>query len=412
MADRAPLAARAAKALREESEELAQLMTAEMGKPITQSRAEVEKCAWLCDFLAENAASFLAPETVKTDARRSQVVFDPLGVILAVMPWNFPLWQVFRAAIPAILAGNGMLLKHAANVTGCALACEDVLARAGFPPDLFRTLLIGSDAVGEVIDSRQIRGVTVTGSVGAGRAVAERAGKQLKKTVLELGGSDAYLILDDADVRSAAETCAKSRLVNSGQSCIAAKRFIVTPRVHAEFEELMLEHMASAVMGDPTLEETQVGPQARRDLRKELHRQVTVSVEKGARCVLGGVIPEGPGAFYPPTVLTGVARGMPANDEELFGPVAAIIPAASEEDAIEIANDSDFGLGAAVFTRDIPRGEEIAASRLQAGSCFVNTLVRSDPRLPFGGIKDSGYGRELSRYGILEFVNIKTVYVA
>lgn len=409
--DRAPAISRAAGILRDDQDRLARLMAREMGKPVTQGRSEVEKCAWLCEYFAEHAGEFLAPEDVATEAGHSFVAFEPLGVILAVMPWNFPLWQVFRAAIPALLAGNGMVLKHASNVPGCALACEEILNRAGLPGNLFRALLIGSDMVNEVIDHGHVRGVTVTGSVAAGRAVAERAGRQLKKTVLELGGSDAYVILEDADVEAAAATCVKSRLINSGQSCIAAKRFVVAEAVRGEFERLLVRGMAAAKVGDPIEEDTEVGPQAREDLRDDLHRQVQESIQAGARLLLGGEVPEGTGAFYPPSVLTDVAPGMPAYEEELFGPVAAIIPVDDEDRAIAVANDSVFGLGAAVFTRDTARGEEIATRRLEAGACFVNTFVRSDPRLPFGGIKDSGYGRELSRYGIREFVNIKTVYV-
>jgi succinate-semialdehyde dehydrogenase/glutarate-semialdehyde dehydrogenase len=311
------------------------------------------------------------------------------------MPWNFPLWQVFRFAAPALMAGNGALLKHASNVSGCALSIEAVLRRAGLPEGLFRTLLIGADAVGPLIERPEVAAVTLTGSTPAGRSVAPRAGAALKKTVLELGGSDPYLILDDADLESAVETCVASRLVNGGQSCIAAKRFVLPESRRAACERLFVD----------------VGPMARRDLRDEIHAQVERSVARGARLLLGGELPAGPGAFYPPTVLSDVRPGMPAYDEEVFGPVAALIFVASEAEAIRVANDSPFGLGAAVFTRDVARGEEIAARRLRAGSCFVNASVRSDPRLPFGGIKESGYGRELSSFGIREFVNVKTVYV-
>jgi succinate-semialdehyde dehydrogenase/glutarate-semialdehyde dehydrogenase len=346
-----------------------------------------------------------------TDASRSFVTFQPLGVVLAVMPWNFPYWQVFRFAAPALAAGNASLLKHASNVSGCALAIEAIFEEAGFPTDLFRTALVGSDRVDTLIEHPDVAAVTLTGSTAAGRAVASQAGRHVKKTVLELGGSDAYIILEDADLSQAVATCVASRLINSGQSCIAAKRFIVPRAIRQEFERRFVEEMAAKKMGDPLDELTDVGPLARVDLRDELHRQVRASLDRGARCLLGGTVPEGAGAFYPPTVLTEVRKGMPAFDEELFGPVAAIVPVADEEDAIRAANDSVFGLGAAVFTRNPDRGAEIAAKRLAAGSCFVNAFVRSDPRLPFGGIKQSGYGRELGEYGIKEFVNVKTVYV-
>lgn len=410
-ADRAKLMRAAAQVLRAGADGYAELMAREMGKPIGGGRAETEKCAWLCDHYAENAESYLAPEMIETDASRSFVHFEPLGVVLAVMPWNFPFWQVFRFAVPALMAGDGGVLKHASNVPGCALAIEEVFRQAGFPENLFRSLLIGSRQVAAVIENPRIKAVTLTGSTLAGRAVASKAGEMLKKTVLELGGSDPYIILEDADLDSAVNTCVASRLINSGQSCIAAKRFIVPKSIREEFEGRFVERMKASKMGDPMEEDTEVGPQARHDLRDDLHRQVTESVEKGARCLLGGVVPEGPGAYYPPTVLTDLVKGMPAYDEELFGPVASIIPVQDEEEAIRVANDSPFGLGAAVFTSDTARGERIAAKQLEAGSCFVNASVRSDPRLPFGGIKESGYGRELGSYGIREFVNIKTVYV-
>jgi succinate-semialdehyde dehydrogenase/glutarate-semialdehyde dehydrogenase len=402
---------RAAEILRNNASGYARLMAQEMGKPISGGKAEVEKCAWACDYYAENAERFLTPEVVETDASRSFVAFEPLGVVLAVMPWNFPFWQVVRFAAPALMAGNVGVLKHASNVPGCALAIEELFREAGFPDNVFRTLLVGSREVKSIIRHRLVRAVTLTGSTDAGKSVARYAGQALKKTVLELGGSDPYVVLEDADLDLAVETCTASRLVNSGQSCIAAKRFIVVEQVREEFERRFVERMAMAKMGDPMDPETQVGPQARRDLRDDLHRQVVESIERGARCLLGGEVPEGEGAFYPPTVLTDVTKGMPAYDEELFGPVAAIIPAKNERAAIKVANDSIFGLGAAVFTRDTSRGERIAREELEAGSCFVNALVKSDPRLPFGGIKESGYGRELSHFGIKEFVNIKTVWV-
>jgi succinate-semialdehyde dehydrogenase/glutarate-semialdehyde dehydrogenase len=410
--DRASLMYRAAAVLRERSKPYAILMAQEMGKPLAQGRAEVEKCAWVCDYYADNAAAFLASEEIATDAARSFVAYRPLGLVLAVMPWNFPLWQVFRFAAPALMAGNAGVLKHSSNVMGCALAIESVFHDAGVPPDLFRTLVIGSSRVGEVIAAPEVKAVTLTGSGPAGRSVAAAAGAALKKTVLELGGSDPYVVLEDADLELAAETCVNSRLINSGQSCIAAKRFIVVEPVQEEFERLYVEKMRGRTMGDPMVEGVDVGPQAREDLRDELHQQVAGSIERGARLLLGGETPAGPGAFYPPTVLADVKPGMPAYDEEMFGPVAALIPARDEADAVRIANDSIFGLGAAVFTGDPSRGERIAADELEAGACFVNGFVKSDPRLPFGGIKESGYGRELAAFGIREFVNIKTVWVA
>jgi succinate-semialdehyde dehydrogenase/glutarate-semialdehyde dehydrogenase len=402
---------RTAALLRERRDALARLMAVEMGKPLAQGRAEADKCALVCEYYAEHAESFLAPETVASDAARSFVTFRPLGVVLAVMPWNFPLWQVFRFAAPALMAGNAGVLKHASNVCGTALAIGEVFRHAGLPAGLFRTLLVSSARVGEMIDAREVAAVTLTGSTPAGRAVAARAGAALKKTVLELGGSDPYLVLEDADLDLAAETCAASRLINSGQSCIAAKRFIVVESVRAEFERRFVERMAARRVGDPLEGGVDVGPQARRDLRDELHGQVERTVRAGARVLLGCARPEGPAAFYPPSVLTDVRPGMPAADEELFGPVAAILPVQDEADAVRVANQSVFGLGAAVFTRDAARGERIAAEALEAGSCFVNAFVKSDPRLPFGGIKESGYGRELSSFGIREFVNVKTVYV-
>lgn len=410
--ERAVAMRQAAVMLRDRKDAWARLMAEEMGKPLKEGRGEADKCAWACDFYAEQAARFLADEVIETDARRSFVTFRPLGVILAVMPWNFPFWQVFRFVAPALMAGNAAVLKHASNVPGCALAIERVLLEAGFPDGLFRALLIDSRRVARVIEDRRIAAVTLTGSTPAGRAVASGAGSVLKKTVLELGGSDPYVILADADLETTVPLCVKSRLVNGGQSCIAAKRFIVVSEVRRAFEQAFVDRMRQARMGDPLEEATDLGPQARADLRDDLHDQVRRSLAKGARLLLGGEIPNRPGAFYPPTVLTDVGPGMPAYEEELFGPVAAIIPAANEQEAIRLANDSSFGLGAAVFTADRSRGEAIAARDLEAGCCFVNDFVRSDPRLPFGGIKTSGYGRELGSYGIKEFVNIKTVYVA
>ena len=402
---------KASEILKDRKDEYAKLMTVEMGKPIKQSYAEVEKCAWVCDYFADNAETFLSDVIIDTEASTSFVTYQPLGVVLAVMPWNFPFWQVFRFAAPNLMAGNAGILKHSSNVTGCALAIEEIFREAGFPENLFRTIVVSSKSVGEIINNKNIMAVTITGSVPAGKSVAEKAGAVLKKTVLELGGSDPYLILEDADLERAAATCVNSRLINGGQSCIAAKRFIVVENIYDKFEELFIENMKAKKMGDPFDEDNDIGPQASEKLRDELQQQVKESIRKGAILLLGGKIPEGDGAYYPPTVLSNVKKGMPAYDEELFGPVATLIKVKDEEEAIKIANDTSFGLGAAVFTKDVRRGEEIAAKKLKAGCCFVNELVKSDPRLPFGGIKESGYGRELSEFGIKEFVNIKTVYV-
>ena len=408
---RAEFMNRAAEVLRAGRDEYARLMATEMGKPIKDGWAEVNKCAAACEFFASQASQMLAPERVDSDARKSYITFQPLGVILGVMPWNFPFWQVFRFAVPALMAGNACLLKHASNVSGCSLAIADIFTRAGFPEHLFQSLLISGKRVDAVLDHPLVRAVSLTGSTAAGSAIAAGAGKRLKKSVLELGGSDPYIILDDAPMEKAVADCVTSRLLNSGQSCIAAKRFIVLEATRETFETAFVAAMKKIKMGDPLDETMDIGPQARDDLRATLHRQVQQSLEKGARLLLGGEIPEGRGAFYPPTVLTDVSPGMPAFDEETFGPVAAIIPVKDEEHAIRLANDSRFGLGAAVFTSDLQRGERIASVELQAGTCCVNTYVRSDPRLPFGGIKESGFGRELASYGIKEFVNIKTVYL-
>ncbi|MBZ0200586.1 MAG: NAD-dependent succinate-semialdehyde dehydrogenase, partial [Ignavibacteriaceae bacterium] len=401
----------AATVLRHNSKKYSELMTLEMGKPIKQSYAEVEKCAWVCEYYAENAEFFLMDKIIETEAEKSFVTFRPIGTVLAVMPSNFPFWQVFRFAAPGLMAGNAGVLKHASNVMGCAIAIEEVFSEAGFPKNLFRSLIISSKNMKEVIGHPQIAAVTLTGSVPAGKAVAAAAGAVLKKTVLELGGSDAYVILEDADLDAASENCVTSRLLNAGQSCIAAKRFIVVDKIYDEFEKLFVEKMKLKNMGDPMDEKNYIGPQARTDLRDELHQQVVASVKKGAKLLLGGEIPQRKGAYYPPTVLSNVKAGMPAYDEELFGPVAALIKVKDEAEALKTANDSIFGLGAAVFTKDKNRGEKIAKEKLDAGCCFVNEFVKSDPRLPFGGIKESGYGRELSHYGMREFVNIKTVYI-
>ena len=411
-AERAAPMRRAAEILRRNADDYAVLMAREMGKPVRDGAAEAKKCATACDYYAEHAARFLADQPVQTDARASFVTFKPLGVVLAVMPWNFPFWQVFRFAAPGLMAGNAALLKHASNVPGCALAIEEVFRRAGFPENLFRALMIASNRVDAVIAHPKVAAVTLTGSGPAGRAVAAKAGSVLKKTVLELGGSDPYLVLEDADLDVAADVCTKARLVNAGQSCIAGKRFLVVERVRAGFEKRFVARMRASKMGDPLDPTSEIGPQARTDLRDTLQRQVDESIAKGARCLLGGAIPDRPGAWYPPTVLTDVRPGMPAFDEEVFGPVAAVVPVRDEAEAIRLANRSEFGLGGGVITRDLERGRRIAAEAIESGSVFVNDAVRSDPRLPFGGVKDSGYGRELSEFGIREFVNVKTIYVA
>ena len=401
----------AAQILRRRRAEFARTMTLEVGKPITQGEAEVDKCAWACDYYADSAEGFLAVQPRETDAKKSYVRFDPLGVVLAVMPWNFPFWQVFRFAAPALMAGNAGVLKHASNVPRCAVQIEEVFREAGFPRGLFSTALIESSAVAGLIDDPRIVAVTLTGSELAGSKVAERAAREIKKTVLELGGSDPFIILEDADLNVAANVAADARLVNSGQSCIAAKRFIVVEAVAEKFIPKFVDELRSRRMGDPLDRATQIGPQARVELRDELHRQVEESIKRGAQRLLGGEIPRGKGAFYPATLLVGVDKGMPAFDEETFGPVAAVIRAKDEADAVRLANDSRFGLGAALWTRDHTRAERLAA-QIEAGAVFVNGLVKSDPRLPFGGIKKSGYGRELSEYGIREFVNIKSVWMA
>jgi succinate-semialdehyde dehydrogenase/glutarate-semialdehyde dehydrogenase len=410
-AERSAIIQKAAAILRARKDEFARLMTEEMGKTLDEGRAEVEKCASHCDWFADHAETYLAEEPVDLGNGETFVTFNPIGVVLAVMPWNFPFWQVFRFAAPALMAGNGALLKHASNVPGCALAIEEVLHQAGVPRDLFRTLLLPSRQVEALIKDQNIAAVTLTGSVEAGRSVATAAGSVLKKCVLELGGSDAYVVLDDADIGAAANVAATARMVNGGQSCIAGKRFIVLRSILEPFERALVEAMGAYAMGDPTKEGTRLGPMVSVKARDDIHDQVAKSVEKGARLLLGGKVPDSPGAWYPATVLGGVRPGQPAHDEEVFGPVAAIIAAEDEADAVRIANYSEFGLGSGVLTGDLDRGRRIAAQELEAGMSFVNDNVRSDPRAPFGGVKHSGYGRECSAFGIREFVNVKTVHV-
>jgi succinate-semialdehyde dehydrogenase/glutarate-semialdehyde dehydrogenase len=390
------------KILLREKEVFAALIQTEMGKSREEALAEVEKCATCARYYRERGPEFLAPQTITTDARESGVVFMPLGPVLAIMPWNFPFWQAFRCLLPALLSGNTLALKHASSVSGCAMAIERIIHEASNRTDLFQTLLIPGDEALSLIARPEIAAVSFTGSTEVGRKIAAEAGRHLKKCVLELGGSDAYVILEDADLAHAARESARSRLINAGQSCISAKRFIVVEKVREEFTRQFV-----ALLQAPKL-----APLARADLRDLVHQQVRECVQKGARLLTGGEIPAGPGYFYPATVLTDVKKGMPAYDEEIFGPVAAIIPAKSKDHALRIANDTRFGLGAAIFTRDLAEGQRIAAEELEAGSCFVNAFVRSDPRLPFGGVKESGFGRELSSFGIREFTNIKTIYVS
>jgi succinate-semialdehyde dehydrogenase / glutarate-semialdehyde dehydrogenase len=412
MQERSALMRRLALLLRDQKERHAALISREMGKPLAQAVAEVVKSAWVCDFYAEHAALFLKPEESALDEGVLGVVkFEPLGLVLGIMPWNFPFWQVFRFAAPAIMAGNGIIVKHSPNVTGSAIAIEELFHEAGFPEHLYRNVHIALEDVdrltGFMIDHPAVKAVSVTGSTAAGRAVASKAGRALKKSVLELGGSDPYIVLDDADLVRAVDQCVAARLLNSGQSCIAAKRFIVQTSVMAQFEALFLNRMQSAVMGDPFDPAVEVGPIARSDLREQLHDQVLRSVAQGARVLCGGVIPSGKGVFYPPTILSGVCKGMAVYSEETFGPVATIIEAKDDRDAVMIANDTPYGLGSAVFSGNTERAL-VVADQLEVGNCFINSMVKSDPRLPFGGVKESGYGRELSSFGIREFVNIKS----
>lgn len=389
----------------------ARLATLEMGKPIAQARKEIEKCAWVCRYYAEHAKGFLSQTPVETEAWKSYVAFQPIGVVLAIMPWNFPFYQVIRFAAPALMAGNTGVLKHASNVQGCARALEEAFVGVGFPPGVFGNINMSAGDIAGLIANPAIAAVTLTGSEAAGRSVAATAGKHLKKVVLELGGSDAYIVLDDADVEKAADLALAGRMQNTGQTCIAAKRFVVLDGIHDAFLAALRHRMQDARMGDPLDESNYYGPMARTDLRDTLHAQVERTLSQGGRLLCGGVVPPGPGAYYPATLIADVKPGMEAFDTEMFGPVAAVIRARDEEHAIALANDTRFGLGSGVITSDRERGERIAL-RLEAGSSFVNTLVVSDPRLPFGGVKDSGYGRELSSFGIHEFVNIKSVWIA
>jgi len=394
----------------ERSKEYAVLMADEMGKPLAQGIAEVEKCAWLCDYYHENATSFLKSKNIKTNNYKSFITFEPIGPVLGVMPWNFPFWQVFRFAIPSLTAGNGAILKHASNVQGCASAIQKCFLDAGYYENIFTNLCIPGSQVNSVIENPMVAAITLTGSTPAGKAVAKKAGECLKKTVLELGGSDPYVIFDDAEIDIAVEACIAGRILNAGQSCIAAKRLIVTKRNATEFTEKLKSKLALKIMGDP-LDDVDIGPMVSLSAREEVNNLVQNSIQRGAKLLLGGKINSDVGSYYPITLLTKVKPGMPAFDDEIFGPVFSVIIAKDDDEAIMLANKTEFGLGSAIFTSNIEKGKEIASKKMQAGACFVNDFVKSDPRLPFGGIKMSGYGRELSEYGMLEFVNIKTVVI-
>jgi succinate-semialdehyde dehydrogenase/glutarate-semialdehyde dehydrogenase len=409
-AERAENMRRAADLLEDESDRWGRLMTREMGKPLVQARAEAEKCAWVCRYYADEAEGFLADDPVETDAERSFVAYQPLGPVLAVMPWNFPFWQVFRFAAPALMAGNVGLLKHAGNVTGCSLAIEEIFQEAGFGDGAFQSLVITSDPVEGILEDARVKAATLTGSGPAGRAVGGQAGAHVKPSVLELGGSDPFIVLADADLDKAVETGVQARMQNNAQSCIAAKRFIVEQDVLDDFTERFVEEMRALTVGDPMEEDTDVGPLVSGEAREDIHDQVQRATSDGATLALGGEPLDGDGFYYAPTVLTGVEPGTVAFEEEIFGPVASIITAQDPGHAVDLANDTRFGLGGSVFTEDREKGEDVAR-QLEVGCAFVNQLVKSDPRLPFGGVKESGYGRELSHFGIREFVNVKTVWV-
>ena len=410
-AERSKLVLVLADLLEQNIDDLAHLMAIEMGKPITQGSAEIEKCIWLCKYYAEHAQEYLADRIIATEMTKAKVCHRPMGIILGIMPWNFPFWQVLRFAVPTIMAGNTIILKHAANALGAGNRIQELFMDAGFAEGVFQHLVLNTEGVASLIEHPHLMGVTLTGSEQAGAAVAAQAGKNLKKSMLELGGSEPYVVLADADVELAASCIVQSRLNNSGQVCIAAKRVIVESTLVDKLVNCIKKHMEQVVVGNPLNSETDLGPLAREDLRKSVHEQVEKSRKQGAKLLLGGIIPDGQGFFYPPTLLVDVKPGMPAFDDEIFGPVVAVITAETEDDAIHLANQSQYGLGAAVFTQDVTKGEHIATYEIDAGVCFVNAMVASDPRLPFGGIKRSGYGRELSKEGILEFVNTKTVAI-
>ena len=407
---RSKLMKNAGEILRSESQKFAELMTSEMGKVITQAKAEIEKCAALCDYYAENTQQMLSDEFIKTDASKSYVSFEPIGSIFAIMPWNFPFWQVFRLAVPNLMAGNTAILKHAPNVCGCSLAIEEIFQKAGFPKNVFRSLIIPVELAEKVIANDLVAGVTLTGSAKAGSIVASLSGKYLKKSVLELGGSDPFIVLKDADLRKACRAGTDSRLLNAGQVCISAKRFIVEEEIADEFIESQKQLFENYKVCDPKKTETEMGPMARLDLLENINDQVQKSIEMGASLICGGKIIESEGFFYQPTILTNVKKGMPVYDEETFGPVSVIIRVKNAEEAIKVANETIYGLGASIWTRDLSRGEAVAR-KIEAGAVFVNGMTKSDARLPFGGIKKSGYGNELASYGIKEFLNIKTIWI-
>jgi len=408
--EREPLMLRAAQLIEDEKRSLAELMTTEMGKPFKAAVGEAEKCSWVCRYYAEMARQFLADELVSTEATKSYVRFEPVGPVLAVMPWNFPFWQVFRFAAPALMAGNVGLLKHASNVPQCSLAIEDIFLRAGFPKGVFQSLLIGSSEVEGILNDPRIVAATLTGSEPAGRSVAGIAGKQIKKTVLELGGSDPFIVMPSANLKKAAQVAVKARTINNGQSCIAAKRFIIASSIYNEFTEEFVNGMKRLKVGDPMAESTDIGPLATKQIVDELDEQVQRAVAGGARVLTGGRKIDGPGNFYEPTVLDNLEPDTPVSCEEIFGPVATIFKANDLDDAIRIANITSFGLGSAAWTNE-PKEQKELIERLESGAVFINGMVASDPRLPFGGVKNSGYGRELSAFGIREFVNIKTVWI-
>ena len=408
--ERSRMMLRAAEILESEKHELGKMMTLEMGKPVKAAIGEAEKCAWVCRYYAETAEKHLADQVVETNAKKSYVHFQPLGPVLAIMPWNFPFWQVFRFAAPALMAGNVGLLKHASNVPQCALAIEEIFARAGFPEGAFQTLLIGSDAVEPVLNDRRVAAATLTGSESAGRSVASTAGKQIKKTVLELGGSDPFIVMPSANLDEAVATAVKARTINNGQSCIAAKRFIVAAEIYDEFERKFVEQMQALKIGDPLEESTEIGPLATPQIVKDLDEQVKKAVDSGARVLTGGKKLDRPGNFFEPTVLVDIDINAPVSCEEIFGPVAMLFRVNDIDEAIRIANATEFGLGSAAWTNDA-REQARFIEDIEAGSVFINGMVASDPRLPFGGVKNSGYGRELSDFGIREFVNIKTIWI-
>ena len=411
--ERAEVIKNIGKKLDEHKKELSKLMTSEMGKLLKQGEQEIELCSGICEYTAKNG-----PESLKDEERELPeggtgfITYSPLGVIYGIQPWNFPSYQVVRYSIANLMAGNGVLLKHAENVTGSALMLEKIYREAGLPENLFKVLLISHDQSDAIIENDLVRGVTLTGSPGAGKVIGEKAGKALKKTVLELGSNDAYLVLEDADLELAVETCVKGRLYNNGETCVAAKRFIVTEKVYDKFKEAFVKQMSDIKAGDPTSDDSDIGPMARKDLRDELHEQVEESVKKGAKILCGGKMPEGDGYFYPATVLGDLKPGMPAYDDELFGPVASLIKAKDDEDAMRIANDSRFGLGGGIFSKDVERAKDLAKNHFDTGMVFINSFGLAKPNMPFGGVKDSGYGREHGTFGLHEFVNVKAVMLA